>query len=639
MGCLHGARHDVFVGFGVHVERKRHDKTEKHLNRSRLPGGARESTHCGGRRVGGWELGDALSLRPAPCGPPWWVSSEVEVNLPESPVGVSGDFVNGVGAGGEGGGVGVLELKFRLLAIPNDGDGTEVPDPDNPVCLEPMRGGDFRIIRLVGGLPPAEVSSVGERGDNTIHVCEQRGGEKMEMVGISVEWGVPESVQLALLPLHVKRQSETETENPRRESDSEQHHGLSSRHSEIPCPSFSEERAQTVQDSETTDENQGKSGVSVCCPYTSVELRTRNRRIGREGGQSSLNASERQKAPAKEEGAFSDQSNSVALCPRPAEEAQSDNTILRLNPSPSTLQKSHDHARDRPQEERQRTQKTVLPLKRRRSVSESGLSQVKAGECDQAGGCVGGRSGYTLQGRDWGVLREEKQRRLTVSGSNFVASSSQSGDGRADPITGRRVVVSKNGRVAGEGGEVKKNGHEQVLCLHGARSAEVEAFVSMVGSALSARSAEGGVSVCTVAFARSARIAEVRPFVSTVASARTVKSVGGKASMSTVGGVLGARIAEERAFVSTADSATSARPVEVGAAVFTEMTADAALSASLSLLLPIDRFEPFLSLSLAQPAVPIDGSISQLVLSSANPHRDRTREGGGHFTSPLLFST
>uniref|UniRef100_A0A0G4HQE2 CBM20 domain-containing protein n=1 Tax=Chromera velia CCMP2878 TaxID=1169474 RepID=A0A0G4HQE2_9ALVE len=346
--------------------------------------------------LGGWELGDALSLTPAPCGRPWWVSSEVEVNLSESTMGVSGDFVNGVGAGGESGGVGVSELKFRLLAIPNDGDGTEVPDPDNPVCLEPLRGGDFRIIRLVGGLPPAEVSSVREKGDNTIHVCEQRGREKMEMVGISVEWGVPESVQLALLPLHTKEQSETE--NPHRESDSEQHHGSA-------------------------------------------------------GG---------------------------ALC-------------------------------------------------------------VSMG----------------------------------------------------DSVTG-------------------------------ARTAEERAFVSMVGSALGARSAEGGVSVCMVAFAHSARIAEVRAFVSTVASARTVRSVGGKAfvstadsatvarsagvqaSVSTADAAQRARSAGVQAFVSTADTTTTARPVEVGAAVFTEMTADAALSASLSLLLPIDRFEPFPSLGLARHAVSID---------------------------------
>uniref|UniRef100_A0A0G4FZU5 CBM20 domain-containing protein n=1 Tax=Chromera velia CCMP2878 TaxID=1169474 RepID=A0A0G4FZU5_9ALVE len=62
--------------------------------------------------LGGWELGGALSLRPAPCGRPWWVSSEVRVNLSASQMGVSADVATDRGAGGERGGVIVSELKF-----------------------------------------------------------------------------------------------------------------------------------------------------------------------------------------------------------------------------------------------------------------------------------------------------------------------------------------------------------------------------------------------------------------------------------------------------------------------------------------------------------------------------------------------
>uniref|UniRef100_A0A0G4HXU0 CBM20 domain-containing protein n=1 Tax=Chromera velia CCMP2878 TaxID=1169474 RepID=A0A0G4HXU0_9ALVE len=140
--------------------------------------------------LGGWELGDVLSLAPAPCGRPWWVSSEVEVNLSESPLGVSAEFAAVAETEGRGGKVGVSELKFRLLAIPNDGEGSEVPDTGNIVFLEPLSVGDFRVVRLVGASPLSDSSAVGERGDNTIHVGVEGGGEQheREVVGISVEW-------------------------------------------------------------------------------------------------------------------------------------------------------------------------------------------------------------------------------------------------------------------------------------------------------------------------------------------------------------------------------------------------------------------------------------------------------------------
>uniref|UniRef100_A0A0G4GJG5 CBM20 domain-containing protein n=1 Tax=Chromera velia CCMP2878 TaxID=1169474 RepID=A0A0G4GJG5_9ALVE len=82
--------------------------------------------------LGGWDLGGALSLAPAPCGRPWWLSSQVEVNLPECTMGVSGDFESEMEIDQEVGRVGVSKLNFRLVAVPNSSNGVEVSDPDNP---------------------------------------------------------------------------------------------------------------------------------------------------------------------------------------------------------------------------------------------------------------------------------------------------------------------------------------------------------------------------------------------------------------------------------------------------------------------------------------------------------------------------
>uniref|UniRef100_A0A0G4HDI6 CBM20 domain-containing protein n=1 Tax=Chromera velia CCMP2878 TaxID=1169474 RepID=A0A0G4HDI6_9ALVE len=299
--------------------------------------------------LGGWELGGALSLAPAPCGRPWWVSREVEVNLPESSRGVSGDFVNGVG--GEGWGFGVSELKFRLFAILNDGEETEVPHSGNLMCLEPLRGGDFRIVRLIGAPPHADYSSVGERGVNTICVGAEGGeGQERKVVGISVEWGVPESVQLALLPLHTNKQ----TEHPQRESE---HHGLSGPQSDIACPPSLEERAQTdsKMSSKTTEDHQSKSGirVSVCPPPPAGESRAPAVYRGRE-----------------EEEVCVDRSDSMTVFNSPTQaKSLDDNTIPRSRPSIS----AHPHSCDdgcSQKEGREGVHSLSVSFKRRRSESD-----------------------------------------------------------------------------------------------------------------------------------------------------------------------------------------------------------------------------------------------------------------------------
>uniref|UniRef100_A0A0G4FZS0 CR-type domain-containing protein n=1 Tax=Chromera velia CCMP2878 TaxID=1169474 RepID=A0A0G4FZS0_9ALVE len=363
-------------------------------------------------------------------------------------MGVSGDFVNGVGAGGEGGGVGVSELKFRLLAIPNDGEENEVPHPGNLMCLEPLNGGDFRIVRLVIAPPLAGCSSVGDIGVNTICVGAE-GGEwqKREVVGISVEWGVPESVQLALLPLQRNRQ----TEYPQRESE---HHGLFGPQSDIACPPSLEERAQTDSrvSAETTEDRQSKSGIrlSVCPPPPARESRASAVHGGRE-----------------EEEVSVDHSDSMTVCNSPTQDRSFvDNAITRSDRSNST----HLHSRDDgcgQKEEREGVHRLSVSLKRHRS--ESTLTQREADECDEVFGCPGERRGGGLwgEGREAGCVREEKQRRLTVSLSDSAPLSSELCRGRGRPMVGRKAVLSENDRRGGEGGEVKRNRHRQILCLHG----------------------------------------------------------------------------------------------------------------------------------------------------------------------------
>eukprot|EP00820_Chromera_velia_P025876 Cvel_34537.t1-p1 / transcript=Cvel_34537.t1 / gene=Cvel_34537 / organism=Chromera_velia_CCMP2878 / gene_product=hypothetical protein / transcript_product=hypothetical protein / location=Cvel_scaffold5967:2693-3956(+) / protein_length=421 / sequence_SO=supercontig / SO=protein_coding / is_pseudo=false len=392
--------------------------------------------------LGGWELGDALSLRPAPCGRPWWVSSEVEVNLPECPMGVSGDFVNGVGAGGEGKGVGVSELKFRLLAIPNDGEGSEVPDPDNLVRLEPMKGGDFRVVRLVGAPPLSDCSAVGEKGDNTIHVGAGGGGDhqKREMVGISVEWGVPENVQLALLP----RPTNEQPEHPQRQNE---YSFPSDPESERACLTSSDEPIQT-------HEHQSAAAVSVDPAPLAVEFKRSHSHRVRDEGSKIERESERQKVRGKEkEKGHSDlnHSKSVFVCDRPsADTNKTDNRILSSHPPTCPHLRPHDYTRGRRQEEEgQRAQ--VVPLKPRRPASESGLSEVEADECDQVGGCVGKSKENASWGRGGSVMREEKQRRLTVSVSDSAPLSSELCRGGGVPMGG------SNSQGGDGGGEVKRN--------------------------------------------------------------------------------------------------------------------------------------------------------------------------------------
>uniref|UniRef100_A0A0G4HRW6 CBM20 domain-containing protein n=1 Tax=Chromera velia CCMP2878 TaxID=1169474 RepID=A0A0G4HRW6_9ALVE len=402
--------------------------------------------------LGGWKLGGALSLSPAPCGRPWWALGEVKVNLPESTMGVAGDFVNSVGTGEEGGGLGVSELKFRLLAIPNDWQCTElkfrllaipndwqcteleVPHPCDFVSLEPLMEGDFHIVHLVGAPPLSDRSSVGARGVNTIHVCAEGGeGQEREVVGISVEWGVAESVQLALLPLPTNRQ----TENLHREY---QHNGLSESQSEIACPPFSEER--TEKTSRIEKGSGGSEGVPICRPQSAVK----SQRSYHDRG--------------------SDEGN------HPADFVSDHPPTLPPQPSNSLQLPTRVRIHHVQSEERQSGKADVLAVSMKRRQPESALTQVDANECDEESGCPGERKGGGLwregrEGREGECLRQEKQHRLTVSLSDSAPLSSELCRRRGDLIAGGRGGVSENDCRRGEGGEVKRNRHGQILCLHG----------------------------------------------------------------------------------------------------------------------------------------------------------------------------
>uniref|UniRef100_A0A0G4I1Q0 CBM20 domain-containing protein n=1 Tax=Chromera velia CCMP2878 TaxID=1169474 RepID=A0A0G4I1Q0_9ALVE len=486
--------------------------------------------------LGGWELGDALCMRPAPCGRPWWVSSEVEVNLSESLLGVSAEFEAVAETEEKVGKVGVSELKFRLLAVPNDGEGSGVPNSDNVVSLEPLSGGDFRVVRLIGAPPLSDSSAVGERGDNTFHVGVEGGGEQQErgVVGISVEWGVLESVQLALLPRPTNRQ----TEHPQRENDPQ---------SEIACPPRTEGIQVDARISESTNEQQSASASSVCPSQSAVEL------------------------CLKENEVHPDRSPSVGVCNRPSADTNvTDNRFLSCHPPTSPHLLPHDCTRGRRQEEDGQRAQSVQ-LKRRRS--ESGLTQAEADTYDQVGVCAGERKERASWGGDGDVLREEKQRRLTVPLSDLAPLSSELCRKRGDPDAGGNGVVFENGH---RGGEVKRNRHRQILCLHGRVRSQCKlcgggsvcehgrqrSKCKDCGGAPSAKIAEGRASASTAGSVTSARIAEGRAFASTADSVITAKSVGGRASASMAGTDPCVRSALGSSFVSTAACATIAKSVE-----------------------------------------------------------------------------
>uniref|UniRef100_A0A0G4H2C3 CBM20 domain-containing protein n=1 Tax=Chromera velia CCMP2878 TaxID=1169474 RepID=A0A0G4H2C3_9ALVE len=545
--------------------------------------------------LGGWELGGALSLTPAPCGRPWWVSSEVEVNLTELPTTVSGDFESEVETDREVQRVGVSKLNFRLVAVPNSSNGVEVSDPDNPVCLEPLNGGDFRVVCLVDGLPPADRCSVGGRGHNTIHIgVEEREGEQQEreMIGISVEWGVPESVQLGLIPLPPNRQ----IEHPQRETVNERS-GLSCPQPESACPTFSETRTRTdpPRMAEEISERQQTSTDSTFFPQSpAVEFRGSDRQRG-SGGNSSLSESKKQEAYVKgeKEDVDFDRSDSVSGNKGLAE-TECDRKIPRSLPLSSTHLPPHDcrvthHERGGGQ----RKQSVAVRLKRCRS--ESALSDVEADDCNDASGFRPPDSeGGPSRRREGGVVREEKQRRLTVCLSESAPLPSELRRKRGDLVGGGKMALSKTECQGGEGGgEVKRNRHGQILArsvegrasastagnAEDARSAEGRAFVSTAGSAVAARSAEGVASVSMVAFARDARSVEGRASVSTAGSVSGARNAEGVASVSTAGSALSAKSAEGRASVSTAVSARNARSAGGRASVSTAGSALAARSA------------------------------------------------------------
>uniref|UniRef100_A0A0G4H5H0 CBM20 domain-containing protein n=1 Tax=Chromera velia CCMP2878 TaxID=1169474 RepID=A0A0G4H5H0_9ALVE len=525
--------------------------------------------------LGGWELGGALSLRPAPCGRPWWVSSEVEVNLPELPTAVSGDFESEVEINQEVHRVGVSKLNFRLVAVPDSSNGAEVSDPDNPVCLEPLNGGDFRVICLVDGLPPADRSSVGGRGNNTIHIgVEERGGEQQEreMVGISVEWGVPESVQLGLIPLHPNRQ----TDHPQRETVNKRG-GLSCPQSESAGPTSSERRTRTDprRMAEEISERQQTSTDSTFFPQPpAVEFRGSDRQRGC-GGNSSLSESKKQEAyvKGKKEDVDFDGSDSVSSNKGLAD-TECDRRIPRCLPLSSTHQPPHDcRVTDHERGGGQRKQSVAVPLKRRRS--ESALSDVEADDGDDASGfrpadSVGGPS----MRREGGVVREEKQRRLAVSLSESAPLPSELRRKRGDLVGGGMMALSKSAKTVAERASVSMVGR-----AFSARSAGARDSVSTAGGEMSAKSVEGRVSVSMVAFALDARSVEERASVSTAGSALSARSVEGRAFASTAVGALSARSAEGRAFVNTIAFALSARSAEGRASVSTAAGALIARSA------------------------------------------------------------
>uniref|UniRef100_A0A0G4HGH5 Uncharacterized protein n=1 Tax=Chromera velia CCMP2878 TaxID=1169474 RepID=A0A0G4HGH5_9ALVE len=372
------------------------------------------------------------------------------MNLSECPLGVSEELEHRVETDGNVKAVRVSELNFRLVAIPNDGDIDQMPDLHNLVRLEPLKGGDFRVVRLVGAPPFPDYSSVGERGDNTIRVGVEAAGEQQrrEVVGISVEWGVPESVQLALLP----RPSNSQTEHSQRESFNDCS-VLSGHRSAAGCPTSSEGGGQGESGRLNSMDGQGgKLGVSVCHSQTADAVRGSDGQRGGVEGENRVRESGRQERSVKEDFPRSELPNAVrdSHCPS---DAKIDSRSLSYPPPSPTCLSSYDLVASHTQaEERGRTQ--AAPLKRR--LSESALTQIENDDCKE------------LLGSSDGVGREGKQRRLTVtlSPSGAALLSSDSFREREDPIVEGRVVSGNDFRGRKQE-EVKRDRHRNILCPHG----------------------------------------------------------------------------------------------------------------------------------------------------------------------------
>uniref|UniRef100_A0A0G4FXR8 CBM20 domain-containing protein n=1 Tax=Chromera velia CCMP2878 TaxID=1169474 RepID=A0A0G4FXR8_9ALVE len=278
---------------------------------------------------------------------------------------------------------------------------------------------------------------------------------------------------------------------------------------------------------------------------------------------------------------------------------------------------------------------------RRLTVSVSNSARLSSESCVGRGG--GEKSARSAEGREFvstvafalDARSVEERASVSTAGSRTIAETAE---GRAFVGTAPSVTIARSAEggafVSMEGGEVSARSAEgrAFVSMEGgevsARSAEGRASVSTAGGDVSARSAEGRASVgmaeddvsarivegrtfvSTAGNAPGARSAGVEAFVSTAGNAPGVRSAEARASVSTAGNAPGAlpRIVEGRTFVSTAGSvigarsagvqasvctveiATIARTVEVGAAVFSGMTAEAVMSASLSLLCLIDSF-------------------------------------------------
>uniref|UniRef100_A0A0G4F709 CBM20 domain-containing protein n=1 Tax=Chromera velia CCMP2878 TaxID=1169474 RepID=A0A0G4F709_9ALVE len=543
--------------------------------------------------LGGWELGGVLSLRPAPCGRPLWVSSEVEVDLSESPFGGSGVSADAVGVGGEVGGVRESELKFRLVAVPNEADAVTVPAPLNLICLEPLKGGDFRVVRLVDGVASVGSSWVGERGVSIVYVGAKGGPEqdKTEVVGISVEWGIPESVQLALLALHPQRESEDA--------------GLHGPQSETGCPPSAQRRARP--DSRMfirTDESEDKSGVSVCHHESTVKFTESPVRGGRDGGIKRPCETIRPKKQAEAHVCSDSPDAAEEVCIRPSD-LKSHNRILPSPPSNSSHLHSHDRTCDRRHEaERQGTHSSGVALKRQRETAMEGVSVNMDGSAAFARTAVGRASVSTAEsvtlarsvegGASVSTAGSAPSARTAVGRASVsmvaFALSARSAEGRASVSTagsetsaksveGRVSVSMADGALSARSavGRASASTAEYITV---ARSVEERVSVSMVAFALSARSAEGRAYVSTVGSEASARSAEGRVSVSMADSALSARSAEGRASVSTVGCALSAKSVWGEAFVSTAESVTVARSVEERVSVSMVAFALSARSAS-----------------------------------------------------------
>uniref|UniRef100_A0A0G4FHD1 AP2/ERF domain-containing protein n=1 Tax=Chromera velia CCMP2878 TaxID=1169474 RepID=A0A0G4FHD1_9ALVE len=310
-------------------------------------------------------------------------------------------------------------------------------------------------------------SSVRERGEDAICVgAEERGGRGMrDVIGISVEWGILEGLQLALLP----RYSNSQTEHQHTENG---HAEMLCLQSEVPFLASSGKMVQgNSQMFETVESrlSQCESRVSLCPSEPAVGFKVSNSQMQGKGGTIHMTQSERKKVGGEGGVAYSPPSDSVTARNAPAyPDFQFSFLPLDGHPLSSTHLFPHESGTYEWEEEaetegRRRVEKRHGADEMETTVGvfhPTGFKRQRSEgvptESNRPVGCEGG-------GWVWG----KKQRLVAGSLLNSALFPFDSCGKVWPQIAGGGVAAGENARRAGKGGEVKVAGPVHIFCEYG----------------------------------------------------------------------------------------------------------------------------------------------------------------------------